>query len=116
LATGLIQFMPFTAKSLDTSIESLRSMSALDQLDYVEKFYRKNGNLISKIKSPEEAYFLVFYPAALLHNDDFVLGSEVSPQRARLIKNQNAPFDTNSDGGITKGEIKQFVRKKWGIG
>ena len=39
-ATGLIQFMPATAAGLGTSCEALREMSALDQLDYVERFFR----------------------------------------------------------------------------
>jgi AraC-like DNA-binding protein len=37
-ATGLIQFMPTTAKRLGTSVQELRNMSAIEQLNYVEKF------------------------------------------------------------------------------
>ena len=114
-ATGLIQFMPFTAKSLNTDVGTLRNMPAIQQLDYVEKFYDLNRRFISKIQSPEEAYFLVFYPGAIGKPDDFVLGSEVSQNRANLIQRQNAPFDSNGDNQITKGEIKQFIRKKWGL-
>jgi len=36
-ATGLIQFMPDTAKRLGTSTEALRKMGAINQLDYVFK-------------------------------------------------------------------------------
>jgi hypothetical protein len=36
-ATGLIQFMPRTAEELDTTTHRLARMSAVDQLDYVEK-------------------------------------------------------------------------------
>ena len=37
-AMGLIQFIPSTAKGLGTSTEALAKMSALQQLDYVEKY------------------------------------------------------------------------------
>jgi soluble lytic murein transglycosylase-like protein len=39
-ATGLIQFIPSTAKGLGTSTSALKSMSALQQLDYVEKYLK----------------------------------------------------------------------------
>ena len=41
-ATGLIQFMPDTAKGLGTTTDALKSMSVLDQLDYVDKYFQKN--------------------------------------------------------------------------
>ncbi len=61
-ATGLIQFMPSTAKSLGTSISALKNMSRLEQLKYVEKYlypYRgKIGNLLNLCMA-------VFYPDAI---------------------------------------------------
>ena len=116
-AIGLIQFMPTTAKSLGTSVSELKNMSAIDQLDYVEKFFmdKKRSGLTSKVKSPEEAYLLVFYPLAVTKSNDFILGSEISDERAKKIYSQNKPFDTNKDGFISKGEVLQYIRKKWGI-
>lgn len=114
-ATGLIQFMPNTAKGLGTSVDQLRNMSAIEQLDYVYEFYNKKRGLLKYLKNPEDGYLLVFYPYALSQNDDFVLGSEVSPQRVNLIANQNKIFDTNNDNQITKREVLNFIRKKWGI-
>ena len=38
-ATGLIQFMPSTAKALGTTTNDLATMSAEDQLDFVAKFF-----------------------------------------------------------------------------
>jgi hypothetical protein len=112
-ATGLIQFMPFTAKSLGTSVDSLKNMSAIQQLKYVEQFYNKHRNLIPLISSPEEAYLLVFYPAAVGKPDNYVLG-DTSRKRA-IIAKQNKPFDKNNDKEITKGEILNYIRSKWGI-
>jgi len=113
-ATGLIQFMPSTAQALGTTIGELRSMTALKQLDYVKKFFNLNKSLIPYIKSPEDVYFLVFYPLATKKDDSFILGSEISDKRARLIAKQN-PVDTNKDGYLSKGEIKAKVRQRLGI-
>jgi peptidoglycan hydrolase-like protein with peptidoglycan-binding domain len=113
-ATGLIQFMPFTAKSLGTTVGELRNMSAIEQLDYVKKFFNLHRSLIPSIKSPEDAYFLVFYPVAANKDDSFILGSERSDKTARLIAKQN-PMDTNNDGVLSKGEVKAKVRQRWGI-
>jgi hypothetical protein len=109
--------MPFTAKGMGTSISELKNMSAIEQLDYVEKFFmdKKRSGLTSKVKSPEEAYLLVFYPIAVGKSNDFILGSEVSDERAKMIYSQNKPFDTNKDGFISKGEVLQYIKKKWGI-
>ena len=38
-ATGLIQFMPATARGLGTSTEALKTMTNVQQLDYVYKYF-----------------------------------------------------------------------------
>lgn len=38
-ATGLIQFMPSTAKQLGTTTDKLAAMTEVDQLDYVAKYF-----------------------------------------------------------------------------
>lgn len=116
-ATGLIQFMPSTARALGTNVNELKNMSPMEQLDYVEDFYvgHKNAGLIQKVKSVEDTYFLVFYPYAVGKPDDFVLGSEVSNDRVKLIAQQNSGFDKENKGYITVGDVKKFIRKKWSI-
>jgi hypothetical protein len=74
-ATGLIQFMPNTAKALGTSTEQLRNMSAVDQLDYVLKYFK-----IKKLppgSTASDIYLSTFMPAAITHrvSDDFILGA-----------------------------------------
>lgn len=76
-ASWLIQFMPKTAKWLWTSVEAIRAMSAIDQLDYVEKYMK---NYASKIHSYEDTYLAVFYPAYLGKSDDKKLPSNVIAQ------------------------------------
>lgn len=40
-ASGLIQFMPDTARSLGTTVSELRGMTNVQQLDYVERYLRE---------------------------------------------------------------------------
>jgi hypothetical protein len=69
-AVGLIQFMPSTAISLGTSTEQLSKMSALEQLNYVEKYLQPYKG---KMKSYIDTYFSVFFPLAIGKPDDWVL-------------------------------------------
>ena len=69
-ATGLIQFMPSTAKSLGTSVEALKYMDFLTQLNYVEKYYRPYRG---KIKSFVDLYLATFFPVAMGKPDNFVI-------------------------------------------
>ena len=68
-ATGLIQFMPATAAGLGTSCEALREMSALDQLDYVERFFRPYA---PRCRTFGDFYMACFFPAAIGKEDDYV--------------------------------------------
>lgn len=42
-STGLIQFMPDTARSLGTSVEALSNMNRIEQMKYVRKYFDVNG-------------------------------------------------------------------------
>ncbi len=107
-ATGLIQFMPSTAKGLGTSTTALRNMSNLEQLDLVYKYYRP---YISKLNSYPDLYLATFFPIALGKSDDWVLKS--GSQSAKLIASQNPGVDLNKDGQITVGEFKQYCYNKF---
>lgn len=48
-ATGLIQFMPSTASNLGTSTSALKAMTAVQQLDYVYKYFQPYKGRISNI-------------------------------------------------------------------
>lgn len=85
-ATGLIQFTKDTAPRLGTTIYSLRRMSGLQQLKYVEKFLRPYSK---QIKSKEDLYMAIFYPAAIDKDSNFRLGSEKSDKHARKVARQN---------------------------
>lgn len=93
-ATWLIQFMPSTAESLWTTVWELRKMSAVEQLDYVEKYFLANSNW-QKLDSIEKLYQAVFYPLSLKKWPDFVFGSQ--NWTARLVASQNWVISKHSD-------------------
>jgi hypothetical protein len=105
---GIIQFMPSTAISLGTTTDLLSAMTAEDQLDYVAKYFSPYKN---RIKTLEDTYMAILFPAAIGKPLDFVLFSKDSPDHPlRYI--QNHGLDCNKDGLITKHEACLQVRMK----
>ena len=72
-ATGLIQFMDFTAKGLGTSTAALYGMSGREQMVWVERYF---APYIGKLKSQEDVYMAVFYPKAI-GNPDYAFSASV---------------------------------------
>ena len=102
-ATGLIQFMPATARGLGTTTEALGRMSAVDQLAYVERFYAPNAG---RFTSGADLYLNTFWPAAMGRSDDYRIGGA---EVARV----NPGFDLNRDGQITAGEFRQYYNRRF---
>ena len=118
-ATGLIQFMPKTAIGLGTSIEDLASMSAIDQLDYVYKFYKNTG--LRPGSSVVQMYLKTVLPAFSHEGDDFVVGKQGAKKEFLPgVQNfslhdfwkQNPTFQNKSTGVITLGDIKNAILGK----
>ena len=68
-ATGVLQFLPSTARWLGTSTTQLQRMSATKQLriygrKYFETVRRKNGRRLS-LESEQALFMAVFYPRAM---------------------------------------------------
>jgi hypothetical protein len=101
-ATGLIQFMPDTALNLGTTTKALYSMSAIDQLGYVYKYFKP---WTGRIKNYFDLYLVTFFPDAVGKPDDYILQTRKLP--AATIAKQNPFFDVNKDGILTVGEIKR---------
>jgi hypothetical protein len=106
-ATGLIQFMPSTATGLGTSTTQLKSMSAVQQLDYVYKYYLPYKG---KIKNYVDTYFVTFFPLAIGKPDSFVL--ETKNISASLIARQNPAFDVDKNGKVQVWEVKKVMLEK----
>jgi hypothetical protein len=105
-AVGLIQFMPATAMRLGTTSEKLRSMTNVEQLDYVYKYFEPYKG---KIRSYTDLYLITFYPYALGRPDNYVFGSQKNVSTVKKIREQNPALDLNKDGVITLGEFKQWI-------
>jgi hypothetical protein len=109
-ATGLIQFMPATAKAMGTSTEHLSTMSAEDQLSYVFKYFWPYKGRISSL---EDCYMCILWPRAAGKPDDYPLFDRAAmPTTFR----QNSGLDLNADGVVTKREAAAMVRVALGRG
>lgn len=101
-ATGLIQFMPSTANGLGTSTDKLKTMSNIDQLDYVRKYFLPYKN---KLKTLGDVYLTIFYPAAVGKPDSYIFPDKV--------KEQNQVLDFINDGKLTKGDIEAYLKNRF---
>jgi Peptidase_C39 like family/Transglycosylase SLT domain len=104
-ATGLIQFMPTTARALGTSTGALARMSAVDQLDWVEKYFLPYKG---KVRSLEDCYMAILWPAAIGKGNNFLLF-----RGGTVAYRQNSGLDSNRDGKITAGEAASKVRARF---
>lgn len=106
-ATGLIQFMPRTAKGLGTTTEDLAKMSAVEQLAYVEKYFQR---FRGKCKTLSDVYMAILWPVAVGKPESYVLFDKEKDGKRYT---QNAGLDSNQDGQVTKQEAANKVLKKW---
>lgn len=106
-ATGLIQFIPSTARGLGTTTNDLARMSRVEQMDYVLKYFKAGP--VAKISAPtlEDLYMQILWPRAVGKSLDYVLFSH--PSKAY---EQNKGLDANKDGAITKEEAAAKVRNQ----
>lgn len=105
-ATGLIQFMPATAKGLGTTTDHLASMAPEDQLHFVYKYFEP---FRGRLNSLGDVYMAILWPAGVEKPDDWVLWEKGSrPTTYR----QNSGLDVDGDKRITKGEAVSKVRAK----
>lgn len=98
-ATGLIQFMPSTARNLGTTCEALRAMSPEEQLPYVRSYFE---GWRGRLHSLEDLYMAILWPLAVGKPDDFVLFRD-NPTAGAAYR-QNRGLDANHDGAVTKAE------------
>jgi hypothetical protein len=103
-ATGLIQFMSSTAKSLGTTTNDLCKMSAVEQLDYVSKYFQPYKG---KIKTIADIYMVIFCPKGVGKEMDYTL----YPPR-QIDYDRNKGLDKDKDAIITKQEAYNAVKNK----
>ena len=101
-ATGLIQFMAATARGLGTTTAALARMSAVEQLGYVERYFRPYAG---RIRSLEDMYMAILWPRGIGQVLEYVLWK--TGTRTYAV---NRGLDANRDGKVTKREAAAKVR------
>ncbi|GHB30623.1 hypothetical protein [Salinicola rhizosphaerae] len=107
-ATGLIQFMPSTAHGLDTTTEALAAMTAVEQLDYVERYFEPYK---LKINTLSDMYLAILMPAFVSRPGGAVMFTD-----GTTAYRQNSGLDADTDGRITKDEAAQRVQVQLTLG
>ncbi|NVK20296.1 MAG: peptidoglycan-binding protein [Methylocystaceae bacterium] len=109
-AIGLIQFMPNTAAGLGTSSKKLAGMSAIEQLDFVEKHVAMHSRG-KPLASVSDVYMTVLLPAAVGMPESHILF-----QKPSKAYEQNRGLDRDGSGTITKAEAAARVADKLVVG
>ncbi len=99
---GLIQFSPDTAQSMGTSTAELEQMSFAQQVKWIPAYYAKFGGP-SAFSDPGD-YYLAGWGTAPNSPADKVLAREGS-----AAYTGNKGLDTNKDGIITAGELRDLM-------
>lgn len=108
-AVGLIQFIPTTASHLGTTTGHLSGLSAVEQLKWVEKYFKP---YCGRMNNPYDVYIVVFAPRFLGCPDHTVLyrrHGKTALDRRRY--SYNRVLDTNRDGLITITDVKSQIRR-----
>jgi hypothetical protein len=109
---GLLQFGSIAAKDLGTTTTALSKMSAIQQLDYVEKYYKLWYRYlrISVPNSFVDFYLVTLFPSKVNAGHSAVIESKSIPGVA--FAKANKAFTPNSQGKITIGEINRVLLTK----
>lgn len=101
--------MPKTAAALGTTTDELAKMTAVEQLDYVYKYFKMVG--LKPGSNLQDLYMGVFMPAAMGKGPDHVLGQRGAPGFSGKVYDQNSGLDKNKDGIITVADATQTVQR-----
>ncbi len=104
-AVGLIQFMPKTAINLGTTVDQLKAMSAVDQLEFVKKYLLPYKGRLNGV---EDVYMSILWPVAVGKPVNVVLFDST---KTPITYKQNKGLDVNNDGTVTKTEAAAQVIK-----
>lgn len=117
VSIGLIGFTKNTAIALGTTKEQLAQMTAVEQLDYVYKFYVMNH--LKPGSDVGTMYMLTFMPAYAYAPDDTVLGEKGGGELGHTglsmdkIWNQNPGFGKSRHKNyFTVGDVKNLIMNR----
>lgn len=105
-AVGLLQWLPETAKQMDITVEKIRNLNHLEQLDYVHKYLDQKRKDQQNFESLTDLYLAVLYPQAL--GEDYCYALYVEPTEP--YKNHTI-LDENKDGRVTVKDIDDRMKR-----
>jgi hypothetical protein len=105
-ATGLIQFMPSTARGMGTTTSALARLTPEDQLRWVYEYFKPYAG---RLKNLGDLYMAILWPKGVGKPDHYVLFDRAkTPTTFR----QNAGLDVNKDGLVTRAECLVKVNER----
>lgn len=107
-ATGLIQFMEATARGMDTTTAALAIMTDVQQLPYIERYFRPYHG---RMKSLEDVYMAILWPRGIGKPLDYVLFANNQESARQYAGNKGLDF--NKDGQVAKFEAAAMPRALW---
>lgn len=109
---GLLQFGKVAANDMGTSVAALSRMTAVKQLDYVEKYYKMWFRYlkITGVRSFVDFYLITLFPSKVNKGHDAIIESKRIP--ATAFAKANKSFKPNANGAITVGEVNRVLFTK----
>lgn len=107
-ATGLIQFMPTTAKDYEITVDKLRNLNHVDQMEFVFEYLNNKRQRYGGFNSLTDLYLAILYPKALGGGPCFELYA--TPSKAYTM---NKGLDENKDGRVTASDIDRRMQRKY---
>lgn len=104
-ATGLIQFMPATAKDFNISVQQLKNLSHVEQLDFVYRYLDAKRNQYRDYESLTDLYLAILYPRALAQDYCYTLYAKPSDDYR-----MNSGLDQNKDGRVTVQDVDKYLQ------
>lgn len=109
---GLIQFGYYAALDLKTTRTALSRMTAVQQLDYVEKYYKMWFRYlkISNVAQFVDFYLITLFPSKV--NKGLHAEIESKSISGVAFAKANKAFKPNANGKITVGEVHRVLMTK----
>ncbi|MFN0201585.1 MAG: transglycosylase SLT domain-containing protein [Bacteroidia bacterium] len=108
-AIGLIQFMPATAKDMGTSVNYIKKLGPVEQLEYVYQYLDIFRRKYGEYKSLTDLYLAILYPKA--RPEEMCYSLYAQPSKAYK---QNSGLDIDKDGRVTVSDIDKRMKRLFG--
>lgn len=105
-AIGLIQFTGPACQHIGTSREALSQISALEQLDWVYRYFKANTG---KVRNAVDMYWTMCTNKPIGQNSDDVVFDSNNTNETGYYNN-NSVMDHNGDGKITRGNLEEHIK------